>query len=125
MSLKDVGFDLAKGLRGLRRVGFWVSGWVGGWICFGRIMAEDAGVVAMEVAEPQQPAQADRQSEGEREDGYFPNNISQVVLGLRNTDPLRLHMLLPAHRDIIDTSMSVCLPPTPWSSSSSRNFVFL
>jgi hypothetical protein len=53
--LKDVGFDLAKGLRGFLGV------WVGGWICFGRIMAEDAVVVAMEVAEPQQPAKADRQ----------------------------------------------------------------
>jgi len=37
VSLKDVGFDLAKGLRGLRRVGFtFLAGWVDGWICFGR-----------------------------------------------------------------------------------------
>jgi hypothetical protein len=33
VSLKDVGFDLAKGLRGLRRVGFtFLGGCVGGWV---------------------------------------------------------------------------------------------
>ncbi len=47
MSLKDLGFDLAKGLMGLRRVGFtFLGGWVGGWICFGRRMAEDEVVVS-------------------------------------------------------------------------------
>ncbi len=57
MSLKDVGFDLAKGLRGLRRVGNWVGGWMD-------LFWEKNG-----------------SSEGEREDGYFPNNFSQWSLG--------------------------------------------
>ncbi len=116
----------SQGINGFKKGGFYVSGWVGGWMDLfweknGRRWSSSK---PWKLLSHNNQHKLTGSSEGEREDGYFPN-ISEVVLGLRNTDPLCLHMLLPAHRDINDTSMSVSLSPTPWSSSSSRNFVFL
>jgi hypothetical protein len=120
----------SQGINGFKKGGFYVSGWVIGWVGGWMDLFWEKNGRRWSSSKPWKLLSHNNQhkltgsSEGEREDGYFPN-ISEVVLGLRNTDPLCLHMLLPAHRDINDTSMSVSLSPTPWSSSSSRNFVFL
>jgi hypothetical protein len=123
VSLKDVGFDLAKGLRGLRRVGFtFLGGWMDlFWENNGRRCGSSSNGSCWTTT-TSTSWQATVKGKGKM--GIFPTTSHRWSLGWE----IQTHFActcccLPT--EIIDTSMSVCLSPTPWSSSSSRNFVFL